>query len=333
MLVSACAPAARALETDQYYAWGRELADATDIVNAKINVEIADVLERVNRRPSRDRMSCHDVVKRIVPRFRQFVFQDIEMWMVNASLVPRIPATPAEELEFRKRYLYRVTGPLDLGTKVPPSPTIELNGVRVGTDKLAHFFSGGFWYYKWYRKAVRSGSSPAEAEWYAIRRGIFPEKTILGLLASGVFSIGDLEANHKGMRFLVGLCDGDSPGLQRTADGWRQTTPFDARDFVTPEWDESYHPPVFSRRRWKKVRPVLLEYCPLLRDPWVVRQRREYASRDATTLTDLRVRELVEAGELKDPRQFSIECNCPEPDISLVRQATGGDLSRASCAP
>ncbi len=302
-----------AFETDQYSAWGRELSDATDALNAKVNLEIERVLDHANANEHGRQLGCHQMVKRILPRFRQFIFQDIELWTTNTTLVDRIPRTPEEELAFRKEYLYRITGPLDLGTKVPPSPTIEINGIRFGTDKLSHFFSEGWWYYKWYRKARDRGLAPDESEQHALRRGIFPEKTILGLLASGVFSLGDLEANFQGMRFLVGLCKEDSPRLFKTDRGWTMRRPFDFRNYVTPEWDESYHPSVFSKRRWKKVRPVLTEYCARYEHPQVVKRRAHYAEIDRVTPTERLIDELVGGGRLSDPRRFSIEANCPKP--------------------
>jgi hypothetical protein len=300
----------RALESDQYYARGRDLADTTDVLNAKVRLEIELVLEEINATRSWRRMDCHRVVKAIVPRFKEFIFQDIELWATNSSLVPRIPATPEEELEFRRKYIYRETHALDVGTKVPPSPTIEVNGVRMGTDKLSHFFSEGWWYYKWYRKYRKSGLSIEEAERKAIQRGIWWERTILGLVSSGVFSLGDLEANYQGMRFMASMCDADSPALNQTDDGWRFTGAFDFRDHVTPEWDESYQPPVFGKRRWNRVKPVLVEYCPMLHDPRVMARRLEYRRRDDETPTEREVRKLVEAGKLADPRQFSLESNC-----------------------
>ncbi len=310
VLVASSTPA---LETDQYSAWGREISDATNALNAKVNLEIERVLEHVNANGKGRQLGCHQMVKRILPRFRQFIFQDIELWTTNTTLVDRIPRTPEEELAFRQEYLYRITGPLDLGTKVPPSPTIEINRIRIGTDKLSHFFSEGWWYYKWYRKARDRGLEPEESEQYALRRGIFPEKTILGLLASGVFSLGDLEANFQGMRFLVELCEEDDPRLFKADGDWTMRKPFDIRDYVTPEWDESYHPSVFSKRRWKKVRPVLTEYCARYGLPEVVERRAHYARIDTVTPTERLIDELVGEGRLTDPRQFSIEANCTDP--------------------
>jgi hypothetical protein len=317
---------ARALESDQYYAWGRDLADATDVLNAKVRLEIDLALEEINSKKSWQRMDCHKVVKRVVPRFTEFIFQDIELWATNSALVPRIPATPEEELEFREKYIYRNTHALDVGTKVPPSPTIEINGVRMGTDKLSHFFSEGWWYYKWYRKYRKSGLSVEDAEHRVIRRGIWWERTILGLIASGVFSVGDLEANFQGLRFMASMCDADSPALRKTDDGWRYTATFDFRNYVTPEWDESYQPPVFGKSRWNKVRPAVIEYCPMLHDPLVTLRRREYGRRDTVTATELEVQKLVDAGKLADPRKFSLESNCDRtPRTVLADRAGSGE--------
>ncbi len=298
-----------ALETDQYYAWGRELADTTDVINAKINLEISEVLERINARDSWEKTSCPQVVKQILPRFNWFIFQDIELWAVSSPLVDRVPADREDELEFRRSYLYHRTGPLDPGTKIPPSPTIEMNGVRLGTDKLAHFFSQGSWYYRTYHKARKAGLSQEAAELRAIQNGFFPEKTVLGYLW-GFFSIADLEANYQGLRFIAGLCEGDAPALEKTSTGWRHVSPFDFRDYVTPEWDESFETSIYGERRWKRVLPVLLGYCPMLSDPEVVRRRADYARRDRRTLTEDEIDRRVRGGALPDPRQFTLESAC-----------------------
>ena len=302
-----------ALESDQYYAWGRPLDDATAVLNAKVELEIGEALRDVNSHGSWRRIECPQVVNRIIPRFQKFIFQDIELWATNSSLVSRVPATADEELEYRSKYLYRNSPPWDVGTKVPPSPTIEINGIRLGTDKLSHFFSEGWWYYRRYRRYQASGLSNQEAEERVIRRGIWWERTILGLASSGVFSPGDLEANYQGLQFLIGLCDGDSPALQKTDLGWRYVGTFDLAAHVGPEWDESYQPPIFGRRRWQRVRPALLDYCPLLSDPAVQAQRERYQARDRVTPTELELKRQIDAGKIADPQRFSLDSNCAPP--------------------
>jgi len=128
--------------------------------------------------------------------------------------------------------------------------------------------------------------------------------------ASGVLSIADLEANHQGMLYLWQLCDAEEPLLERTAEGWRQREPFDFADWVTPEWDESWQTSIFTERRWNRVRPILADYCPLLDSPSVRARRVDYARRDTVTRTETRIAELVAAGKLRDPQQFSITAAC-----------------------
>jgi hypothetical protein len=299
-----------AIETDQYYAWGRELADSTEMINAKVNSEILLVLERVNSTRSWDTRTCEDMAKRIERHFRLFIFHDLQLWADNTSLIERFPSTAEEDWRYRKEYIYRNHGPLDVGTWMPPSPTIELAGVRMGTDKLTHFFSEGWMSYVWYRNAREKGVSEHEAEVAAVRKGILLERSVLGMAASGVFSLADLEANYQGLRFFKGLCGEESPRLVMKDDGWQLASLVDFRDYVTPEWDESYQPSVFGKRRWKKVRPVLLEYCPMLDDPEVARRRAAYRERDTITFTEGHIEELIEEGRLIDPDQFSIDHLC-----------------------
>lgn len=310
LLVAACGPSAVALETDQFYAWTRPLQDSTDVLNAKVNLEIARVLERVNGSDAGHEIECPEVASRISSRFRFFVFHEFEMWVGNTQLVDRIPATAEEERDYRRSYLFRHLGRFDFANWVPPTPTVEIDGVRVGTDKLSHFFSEGLLYYKAYLNGRKNGLSHEEAELRSVDLGIRTERSILGQASSGVFSAADLEANHEGLLFLLDLCDAADPVLERSASGWRATRPFDWRDHVTPEWDESYQPFALSQRRWKQIRRAMIAYCDDLSHPAVRSRREAYARRETLTLTERRIRERVAAGRMPDPADFSIESAC-----------------------
>jgi hypothetical protein len=312
LLVLAWVAPARAIETDQYYAWDREMEDSTETVNAKVNSEILLVLDEVNAKPSWPALDCFRVAKRIHDHFRLFIYHDLELWADNTSLIDRVPATAEEESLFRRRCIYYSRNPFDVGTWMPPSPTIEVAGVRIGTDKLTHFFSEGWMSYGWFRGGLDKGLSPEAAELRAIDRGVLLERSILGMAASGVFSPADMEANYQGMLFFRDLCDTERPALRKGDRGWRLERPFDLRDHVTPEWDESWQTNVYTKRRWKKVEPVIRSYCPLLEHPAVKRRRAAYAERDRETVTEGRILELVGKGKLADPRSFSIEHLCTE---------------------
>ncbi len=319
-LLAASLPA-QALETDQYYAWGRPLRDAGDAVDAKINAELGRALADVNRRDAGREYTCRDVLDQIKGRYTLFIFQHIELWAARTELLDRVPARGEEEL-YRKNWIYRDISRFDLGRTVPPSGTIEVSGIRFGTDKLSHFFSEGHWYFKWYEGARKDGMSREAAIELAIRRGIALEETVLGGVISGVLSPGDLEANYQGLLWYIGLCDGESPDLVRGETGWELRRPFDLRPYLSPEWDESYSPSVVTPSRWAKVRPAVAQYCGRLHDPWVVERRAAYAAIDRETLTETLISQDVASGKISDPASFGLDAVCATQSQQTASAAT-----------
>jgi hypothetical protein len=310
----AAGPAApsEALETDQFYAWTRPLADATDAVNAEINARIEDVLADVNT--SRRTASCRDVAEAIHHGFEYANISRFEVWAMQTALVERAPADPDEESAYRREWIYGETPALDPIRWMPPSPTIEVAGIRVGLDKIGHFLCEGASAEKSYRRARRSGVPEDEAVMKAMRLGILAERTVMGNSSSGVFSPADLEADFQGLSFYRGLCDAAAPALQRMPDGWHLGRPFDLRDYVTPEWDESWQPNVYSPGRWTKVRLVMRRHCDELSEPEVRKRRSAYRGRDRETTVEAIIRDLVAAGKLGDPAHFAIEAACAGTD-------------------
>ncbi len=301
---------AAALETDQFYAWGRYLEDATEVLNARVNLELERLVAELNR--DGEHVACQNVRSRFFNRHRMLFFDGIETWSMNSPLVSRSPSGPDEMREFKQKTIYSTMTLLDTGTWMPSSPTVEVDGVRLGTDKLTHLLGTAWYYHRWYRRARARGASPGEAELVALRRGVRAENTILGKLVSGVFSLADLEANHQGMWFYERLCAGDDPTIVHEEGEWRLRRPFDMRDYVTPEWDESYQPNIYSRRKWAKVKLLLMGYCRMLEHPQVRARREAYAERDQVTVTEELIDEMVAAGKLPDPSGYTIENVCRE---------------------
>ena len=316
---------ARALETDQFYAWKRPLRDATGTINAQINANIDQVLAQVNARRDADTCSCRSVQKAIRHGFLYPFFVRPEVWATNTSRLDRVPSTPDEELKFRHDYVYGSASALDVIRWMPPSPTIEVGGIRIGTDKLSHFFSEGSWLYNNYRRFRANGGSEDAAVQRAVEFGIATERTVLGGTSSGVLSLADVEANYQGFLFYRGLCEGPNPGLKRTPEGWRLDPPFDLAAYVSPEWDESWQPNIFLPKRWAKVKPVMERYCPLLRDPEIVAQRKAYAERDRITPSEEVVTRMVREGKLRDPRPYTIVSLCGGSADSASAPGAGGD--------
>ncbi|MCW8984400.1 MAG: hypothetical protein OQK55_03590 [Thermoanaerobaculales bacterium] len=313
-VVAAAAGQVFALETDQYYAWGRPLADSTDAVNARFNLELEKAIASFPE--TRPPESCREIAVEYRTRMRFVLLHDIQVWAWNSEWVDRIPDGGEEQREYRRTNLYSNHPLIDTGTWMPFTPTIQVAGVRFGTDKLAHLVSSGWTYYSEYHRGLKKGETPEEAERRAVVRGILEERLILGKMASGVQAIGDIEASYAGIHLYRDLCDVEDPILRLEEGGWVISRPVDLRDYVTPRWDESYQPPIYSKGRWRKVRPVLEGYCERLDDPQVVEMRRRYRSRDQGSVVGEVVAERVAMGKLDDPAQFGLEAVCAEADPS-----------------
>ncbi|MFA5960492.1 MAG: hypothetical protein WC785_08235 [Tatlockia sp.] len=81
------------------------------------------------------------------------------------------------------------------------APTINMYGYSFGTDKLNHFFMQGHSYYAMYNYYLGQGKSTTQAYQAMIRYGQVTEQSYLGVLATGIYSNGDLSANYAGWKF------------------------------------------------------------------------------------------------------------------------------------
>jgi hypothetical protein len=134
------------------------------------------------------------------------------------------------------------------------SPTVMVNGVRFGGDKLSHFFRLGYRYYK--------KSAHGRDERAAVRYGTRTELGGLGLLTMGVFSFGDLAANHAGYTFYRDLV-GRHYALERDASGRPRFRPLEAfhiGDYATEDWDEFLNPSHYTPALEDAVRIHLNKY-------------------------------------------------------------------------
>lgn len=326
-LAALAAGSGGALETDQFAAWRKPLADSGCAINAKIDLEVRLAIDELNRRGPG---TCDDLAAAVNRRLEFEIFQPLELWAVQSPLVEQSPARGDAEARFLHESIYRRSHPWDIAMWMPLSPTIEVGGVRIGTDKLAHFASSGWKYRNAYLRRVRRGETPEQAELGAIRWGILEERSINGSLSSGIFSRSDLEADYAGMRFYLGLCGGPDPVVERSDGRWRIRRPYDIRPEVTPEWDESYMLPIYHSGRWKQVRPEIAASCGALDDLEVRARLESYRRRDGETPSERVVDELAREGKLPDPAPFSLAAICPQaatlppPAVPPEREAAPG---------
>lgn len=103
------------------------------------------------------------------------------------------------------------------------NPTMLINGIYVGSDKLGHFLQQGHEYYKIAKTRGKKGIEAAE------KYGLGTEKGGFGLKTTGVLSHGDLEANRQGLKFYQQL--ESNPNMT-----------FDFKNYINIKWNERHNP-------------------------------------------------------------------------------------------
>jgi Domain of unknown function (DUF4157) len=123
------------------------------------------------------------------------------------------------------------------------NPTMKVNGICIGSDKLGHFIELGFRYYEMARRT--SGGKAAAAEEFGERT----EGGDFGLASTGVFSNADLEANRQGLKFYDDVKA--NPSLT-----------FDIANYISSKWNEEANPNFYESSVAEQV------WSNLLTRPW-----------------------------------------------------------------
>ncbi|KFA86775.1 hypothetical protein [Archangium violaceum] len=320
---------ARATETDQYFAIDKPPRDSLEVLNEKINRDILGALALVNRRASWDQYSCQDVAHRVYQRFRISGLHKIELWAENSPRIDRVPTQKDHRRFEAHSSIYRNARLWDWGLSFGVKATFTVAGVHMGADKLSHFFQTGWKYHQRFREFMKQGVPEREALERIIRYGVETESGPLGSVTTGVFSFGDLEANYQGFLFYRSLCRDEDPRLLKTPQGWRLTRPFDWRDYVSPQFDETVNNSAFVPMRWEEVRANLRrDYCPRLDSETFLEHYRSSARypRKPDDFNIRYVRELLARGEVPRQQDFSIwaACGRSPPDLAQLAAETGG---------
>jgi hypothetical protein len=151
--------------------------------------------------------------------------------------------------------------------------TVKACGVYFGTDKLVHFHHLAEFYYKMYRSLLKTGLSKEEAYRKVVKHytegGFLSEKGMFGTLGTGVYSNGDLAANHLGFKFLLNLTEKvvlegqeHDPLVVRCGVFWRLNQHVRYRSgwfcaFISDHWNEALNPSLYEPSMRPGIRRVL----------------------------------------------------------------------------
>jgi hypothetical protein len=236
-------------EADHYTRAGEDLKDSAEIINAKANVYLQQGLDKLNAN-----RACTDTEKS-----EQELYKELTNYFANHNHGKLIQDILKQDMFDKRKVLIKdsiystwslkdgyLLGRKSAGkSKLGLMPLLRVADQYVGADKLEHMFGMGLIYHS---GIYFKGKTLTDV----LKNGILREKTALGgnMIATGVFSYGDLSANFNGMRFwnhilqkrddALGVAYNVGPYVRCEAGKWR-TTEFkiDLRNYVDASMDES----------------------------------------------------------------------------------------------
>jgi hypothetical protein len=250
LIAAVLSPAAVAYETDQFSGRLNDIADSTAALDERVNRSIAQAVADWSG-PRDEKL----VVDNIYYDIGGVHWVDrIERWAMSSGEVEHLQTSRFRSI-YRGHPIWatRVAGLFGTG------PTIKLNGVLIGSDKLGHFLSQGRKFWLRYRQ---SGDEAQAAEHSA-----YTERALFGQMTTGVYSNADLVANYEGYRFYRSLFEDDIvPGkpavLAWEGDRWVVQRAFTWADFVNEYWDEALNVNHFDGLLYPHMKERLETFCP-----------------------------------------------------------------------
>lgn len=238
-----------AYETDQFSNRLETIDDSTELLNEQVNNSITKAIS--NWRGGRN---DRRIVNRIYHDIGGHHWVDkLERWAMKSPEVDRLK-TPRRNSIYSGHPLWatRVAALFGVG------PTIKLNEVLVGSDKIGHFLSQGR---KYYRRYLRYQDEKRAGEWSA-----FTERAIFGQMTTGSYSNADLVANYEGFRFYRSLfedniIEGKPSILAWMEDHWEIQRPFDWADHVNEYWDEALNINHYDGLLYPHMKSRLTTFC------------------------------------------------------------------------
>jgi hypothetical protein len=195
----------------------------------------------------------------------------IEVWVTRSKF-------PYEHYRFDPSMGQSVYGANPFGrplTLQELSPTVNLYGVYLGTDKIGHLFQQGHEYFEAYRKAEAKSLAPEQARRAAVRVGVGQEHGFFGLVMVGVYSNADLAANYAGLKFYLNLTRPVMIGARIhlpilvIRDGLWHFNPEAGEDWLRPYFTDHHNEALNPSRYSDQLRGTVRSHFPERAAKWV----------------------------------------------------------------
>jgi len=285
---------ALANETDQFTLPKEPLTDISEALTQKVYGNIQKTVNELNGKIARALRLAENPQNELVLLPPQYYRRRISDYLSRQALADQIyqtmgPGLPVVLIEawlnltdfhqknarfepFYTQTIFEGAGWSRPGLYLFLSPTINVFGVNMGTDKIGHFFQQGYEYWQVFDRQTQNGANDSAANREAVALGIQQEKGMFGRLLTGVYSNGDMAANYAGMKFYINLTSevrvGDRvlpPLLLRADNQWtfnpQRRTEDLLKPFITEHLNEAFNPPVYEPIMRISVRPAVRSRC------------------------------------------------------------------------
>jgi hypothetical protein len=202
---------------------GIVLQEAASDVNTKVN----SALQSARKSSGAKSPALEEAVYKLLgkPDYTSPHLAPIEAW---ANGLPeakgKVPGKVYQPAAADSQYKDPITV-LEVGTL---AKVMLVAGIRIGVDKLGHFFQLGYTHY--YRKTLGRGAPSRDN---VVTEGDKSEAELFGVQGTGVYSFADLAANHAGLKFYEDLAR--SPDMT-----------FDIHKYINQPWNEQSNPNLYG---------------------------------------------------------------------------------------
>ena len=247
VMLLACGRELSASESDPWTYAHIPLSDSSTLVSAQLQNSIQTVIDSINARPIGELYSIDDTALEFAffAEFKSRYIRDVT-WGMFEKCIGTNNCTGWPQFERIQMYpeesVYHAAGWRFIPSRFHLASVVQVCGIRMGADKLTHFFDDAFHYFN----ALRSRRKSFEPD--DIRRlSMTFEETYMGTRLTGIVSRADIEANLAGVQFYSEFFSGDSPMIGRDQKGRLQLLRKpDICDYVSEGYDERILPNEFT---------------------------------------------------------------------------------------
>ena len=256
-LLLGCSFIASASESDPWTFAYIPLADSGVLINDKLENMVRTVIDEVNSQQIASKQRLEDTALEFAffSQFRSGYIRDVA-WGVFERCIGTNNCQGWPEFERIQMYpeesVYHAVNWRYIPSRFHLASIVEVCDVRMGADKLTHFFDDGFHFFNAFRSIRKN------LDWEDLYKlSMAFENSYMGTRLTGIVSRADIEANLAGVRFYRDFFGGLSPMIGRDTDGRlvMLRSP-DICDYVSEQYDERVLPNEYSYSLTKTPRAV-----------------------------------------------------------------------------